>query len=242
VPLALISDIHGNRVGLDAVLADLEQLGVEDGVCLGDVAQGGPQPAEALDRVQELGWPVVLGNADHFLLRVPEQPPEPVSESQLQVREWSLSQLTDAHRARIDGFAATVQRDLEGGARLLAFHGSPLSYDDVLLPETAPGSAYEARGADVLAGGHTHLQWTRRLGSGLFVNPGSVGLAYDRHQVREDFRTTPIAEYALLHADGGGIAVEFRRVPFDLERLVAAASANGHPRADEYAAQWRPLG
>src|SRR5215208_5215461 len=236
--LALISDIHGNCVGLDAVLADLEQLGVEDGICLGDAAQGGPQPAEALDRLQELGWPVVLGNADDFVLSVPEQPAEPVSESQLQVREWTLSQLTDAHRALIDGFAATVERDFEGGGRLLAFHGSPRSYDDVLLPETEPSAAYEAD-AEVLAGGHTHLQWTRRLGSALFANPGSVGLAYDRHQPPEDFRATPIAEYALLHADDTGVAVEFRRVPFDLERLLAAGLANGRPHADEYAGQWR---
>ena len=236
--LALISDIHGNCVGLDAVLTDLEQLGVEDGVCLGDVAQGGPQPAEALDRLQELGWPVILGNADDLLLRLPEQPAEPLSEGQLEVRDWTLSQLTEAHRAVIDGFPGTVELDLDGSGRLLAFHGSPRSYDDVLLPETNPSAAYEPD-ADVLAGGHTHLQWTRRLGSAIFVNPGSVGLAYDRHQPPEDFRTTPIAEYALLHGETSGIAIEFRRVPFDLDVLLAAASANGHPRAAEYGAQWR---
>jgi predicted phosphodiesterase len=236
--LALVSDVHGNCVALDAVLADIERLGVDSGICLGDVVQGGPQPADALDRVRELGWSVILGNADDFLLEVPEQSAEPVTESQLAVRAWTLSQLDDAHLALIRGFHATAERDLGDGARLLAFHGSPRSYDDVLLPETEPGPAYEAD-ADVLSGGHTHLQWTRRLGSALFVNPGSVGLAYDRHQPPEDFRTTPIAEYALLHAGAGGVAVEFRRVPFDLDRLLAAATANGRPYADEYAGQWR---
>jgi predicted phosphodiesterase len=55
--LALISDVHGNRVALDAALADIELIGVDGGVCLGDVVQGGPQPAAALDRVRELRCP-----------------------------------------------------------------------------------------------------------------------------------------------------------------------------------------
>ena len=235
--LALISDIHGNCVALDAVLADLQRVGVDAGVCLGDAAQGGPQPAQALDRVAELGWPVVLGNADDFLLRVPDDSPELITDAQLEVRDWTLSQLDDAHLDLIAGFAATVELELEGGASLLAFHGSPCSYDDVLLPETEPGSAYEAR-ADVLAGGHTHLQWTRRFGPALFVNPGSIGLAYDRHQSAENLVATPVAEFAVLHAGPGGAAVEFRRVPYDLDELLAAARAGGRPQSEAYSAQW----
>jgi predicted phosphodiesterase len=238
MPFALASDVHGNCVALDAVLADLERLGVDSGIFLGDVVQGGPQPAEVLARLQKLGWPVILGNADDFLLSVPEDSPEPVTETQLEVRDWTLSQLDEAHLARIREFPAILEIELDGGARLLACHGSPRSFDEVLLPETEPGPAYEAD-ADIVAGGHTHLQWTRRLGSGLFVNPGSVGLAYDRHQPPEDFRATPVAEYALLHAGPGGVAVEFRRVPYDLDLLLAAASANGRPGADEYAGEWR---
>jgi predicted phosphodiesterase len=237
VRLAVISDIHGNRVALDAALADIERIGVDDGICLGDVAQGGPQPAEVLDRLDELGWPVILGNADDLLLRVPDDSPEPITDTQLAVRDWTRSRLTEAHFASIDSFAATLELELPGGARLLAFHGSPRSYDDVLLPETEPGPPYRAD-ADVLAGGHTHLQWSRRLGPALFVNPGSVGLAYDRLRPPDQIRATPVAEYAVLHAGEGGTAVEFRRVPYDLAPLLAAAAAGQRPDADEYAALW----
>jgi predicted phosphodiesterase len=237
VRLALVSDIHGNHVALDAALADIERIGVEDGICLGDAVQGGPQPADVLDRLHELGWRVILGNADDFLLRVPDDSAEPITEQQLAVREWSRSRLTEAHLALIEGFAATVALELPGGAKLLAFHGSPRSYDDVLLPETEPGPAYE-NDADVLAGGHTHLQWARRLGPALFVNPGSIGLAYDRLRPPDEIRPVPVAEYALLHAGDGGVAVEFRRVQYDLEALLAAAAAADRPDADEYAALW----
>jgi predicted phosphodiesterase len=235
--LALISDMHGNRVALDAALADIERIGVDGGVCLGDVAQGGPQPAEVLDRHPKLGWPVILGNADDFLLRVPDDSPEPITERQLAVRDWTLSRLTASHIELIESFSPTFEIELPGGRTLLACHGSPRSYDDVLLPETEPGPAYETD-ADVLAGGHTHLQWTRQLGPALFVNPGSVGLAYDRHRPPDEIRPRPIAEYALLHAGDGGLAVEFRRVPYDLDALLAAAAAGERPDADEYAELW----
>jgi predicted phosphodiesterase len=228
---ALISDVHGNCVALDAVLDELRELGVERGACLGDAVQGGPQPREVLDRLAELGWPVVLGNSDDFLLEVPTDSPEPVTDEQLEVREWTLAQLEPSHLEQIRSFPPTVTLDVDG-VQLLAFHGSPSSYDDVVLPETDDDDAARLLGGDapLLAGGHTHLQWTRRIGDALYVNPGAVGLAFDRH--REPLRPIPVAEYALVSRR----AVEFRRVPFDLEALRRAARAR--PHGDEYAAAW----
>ena len=75
MPLALVSDIHGNDTALAAVVAELERLGIERVVCLGDAVQGGSQPREVLDRLAALGWPVILGNADDFLLEIPATRP-----------------------------------------------------------------------------------------------------------------------------------------------------------------------
>lgn len=66
--IALIADIHGNVVALDEVLAELEKKAVDQIVCLGDVAAGGPRPAQTLERLRELDCPVVMGNADQWLL------------------------------------------------------------------------------------------------------------------------------------------------------------------------------
>ena len=66
--VALISDLHGNLVALDAVRADARRLGVDAVVCLGDVATLGPHPREVLAAVDELGTPTILGNHDEFLL------------------------------------------------------------------------------------------------------------------------------------------------------------------------------
>ena len=82
VPLALVSDIHGNDTALARVAAELERLRIEHVVCLGDAVQGGSQPREVLERLDALGWPVILGNADDFLLEVPTDSPEVFTEVQ----------------------------------------------------------------------------------------------------------------------------------------------------------------
>ncbi len=54
--IAILSDIHGNLVALEAVLADLATQGAEQMVCLGDLAFSGPQPHECVALIRALGW------------------------------------------------------------------------------------------------------------------------------------------------------------------------------------------
>ena len=235
--LALISDQHGNDVAFQAALEDVERVGVDEVVCLGDVVQGGTQPAETLDRLAALGCDTVLGNADAFLLEIPDDSPEPVTERQLEVRDWTLAQLGSFHLEQIRAFAPVVRHEHDGLA-LILFHGSPRSYDDVLLPELG-GEALEpfpGHDAALLAGGHTHLQWTRRIGDALYVNPGSVGISYDRHG--DPLALRPLAEWALVTIEDGTVAVEFRQVPYSVADVRAAALRSDRPYADEWAAQW----
>ena len=237
--LALISDQHANDVAFRAALEDVERLGVEEVVCLGDVVQGGTEPAQSLDRLAALGCGTVLGNADAFLLEVDPESPEPITERQLEVREWTLSQLSAWQLEQIRSFAPVVRRELDG-ASMVFCHGSPRSYDDVLLPELG-GEALEpflGQEAALLAGGHTHLQWTRRIDDAVYVNPGSIGISYDRHAA-EPPALHPLAEWALVTVADGAVSVEFRQVPYAVEDVQAAAKRSGRPYADEWAAQWQ---
>ncbi len=235
--LALISDQHANDVAFGSVLEDVERIGVDEIVCLGDVAQGGAELAQTLDRLAALGCETVLGNADALLLEVPTDSPEPITERLLEVRECTLSQLDSSQLDGIRSFAPSVRREPDGVA-LLFFHGSPGSYHDVLLPESGDGplEPFVGHDAALLAGGHTHLQWSRRLGDALYVNPGSVGISYDRH--RDPLALRPLAEWALVTVRDGAVAVEFRQVPYAAEEVRAAAARSGRPHADEWAAQW----
>lgn len=235
--LALVSDQHGNDVAFRAVVEDLERLGIDDVVCLGDTTQGGAEPVQTLDRLAALGCETVLGNADDLLLELPTDSPEPITERLLEVREWTLSQLSSSHLERIRSFAPVVRREAEGVSMVFC-HGSPGSYDDVLLPEAGDEALAPFLGHDaaLLAGGHTHLQWTRRIGEALYVNPGSVGISYDRHRDPPVLRA--LAEWALVTLEDGTVAVEFRQVRYSVAAVQAAARRSGRPHADEWAAQW----
>jgi predicted phosphodiesterase len=125
---------------------------------------------------------------------------------------------------------------------LFAFHGSPNSYDDVILPRLDEDEFRGLLGpprADVLAGGHVHLQWLRRYATSLFVNPGSVGLSYDHVQPEDDFHVDAFAAYGRIYVEEDRIEVAFRRVPFDRDAVLAAIAASDGPHVDSRAAQWR---
>jgi predicted phosphodiesterase len=243
--ITLISDMHGNCVALDAVLADLRRYPATPLVCLGDAIQGGPQPAQVVARLRELACPVVMGNADAWLLTGQETGSEAISaEQQVKmdaVRVWSLAQLSEADQAFIAGFQPVVRVGTEAGQRLLCFHGSPASFDDVLLPTTPEDEFRRLLGgqaAEFFTGGHTHLQQLRRLGQGFFFNPGSVGRAFDHEQDEAHFRADPWAEYAVLTLEPGRPGLEFRRAPFEASALIHAYRTSGRPYAEEAAAQY----
>ena len=69
---AIISDIHGNLEALEAVLADIKGLGIDDIYCLGDVVGYGPNPRECVDLVMSSCKVCLLGNHDQGALFDPE--------------------------------------------------------------------------------------------------------------------------------------------------------------------------
>ena len=245
--IAIFSDIHGNCVALDEVLRDINRDPVDRIVCLGDAIQGGPQPAEVVTRLRELGCPVVMGNADAWLLTGDETADEGFSDERRRqmndIREWSLAQLSPADREFIQSFQPTVEIPLDTGHTLLCFHGSPASFDALILPDISQEALFELLGAHearVMTGGHTHVQFMRRISADarFFFNPGSVGFAYSHHQPEEGFQADPWAEYAILHSEGERLALEFRRVPFDVDILIAVFGSSGRPHADRSIAQY----
>ena len=244
--VAVISDMHGNDLAFEAVEADIREQKIDQIVCLGDAIQGGPQPASVVQRLRSLNCPVVMGNADAWLVSGEETADEGIPPERLkkmgEIRLWSLSQLTEDDVDFIANFQPTVTINLEDGLDLLCFHGSPTSFDDVILPAAPEQDFQKFLGAyadHVLTGGHTHAQQIRRNGKYFFFNPGSVGFAYGHNQPDDEFHADPWAEYAILTAENGQLSLEFRRVPFDAKELIRIYAESGRPFAEEAIAQYQ---
>jgi predicted phosphodiesterase len=187
-----------------------------------------------------------MGNADAWLLTGEETGDEGIPPERLrkmgEIRLWSLSQLTEEDRRFISGFQPTVTIPLENDLSLLCFHGSPTSFDDVILPSAPEEDFQKFLGAyadQILTGGHTHAQQIRRNGNYFFFNPGSVGLAYSHYQPDGQFFADPWAEYAILTAENGQMGLEFRRIPFDVQELIRIYRESGRPFAEDAIAQYR---
>jgi predicted phosphodiesterase len=240
--IAVVSDVHGNCVALDEVLADIQKSSIDKIVCLGDTIEGGPQPKETVERMRALSCPIVMGNTDAWLLDVHNETAEPASPEQSEVRAWALSKLSPSDLAFIRSYRPTVEFPVDDKWHLLCFHGSPLSYNDVLLPDT-PWEEWVRMlgpfGPAIMAGGHTHTQQVRRIGIGVFFNPGSVGLAYNYYAAKEHFLAESWAEYCILSSEFGRIGLDFRRVPFNLEELIRVARQSGRPHAEQFVADYR---
>jgi predicted phosphodiesterase len=215
--VALLSDMHGNAVAFRAALADLEERGPPDLiVALGDVAQGGPQPRECVELLQELACPCVYGNSDHLLVALDFGSEEP-DDRVLETAHWTREQLGEDGLAFLRSFAPTVST-----GRVLCCHATPTSIEDVVLPETEGIPSVDA---DAVAAGHVHHQWLRRFDRTLWFCVGAIG-------------TARRCEYALV--DDETLAVEFRSIVYDVGALIADARAKDFPQVDRWAELWFP--
>jgi putative phosphoesterase len=156
--VAVISDVHGNLPALEAVLDEIECLGVDAIVCCGDVAAG-PLPRETCERLMALdGARFVRGNADREMAA--GEPPA-----------WDTAQLEPAHRDFLASFEDTVTLEIDGLGHVLFCHGTPRSDEEIVTAITPePRLAAVMTGADVVVCGHVHVQFDRRAG----VEPDEV--------------------------------------------------------------------
>jgi len=222
--IALFSDIHSNYHALEAVLEDMKGQSVDKAICLGDITLKGPLPKQCVDRVRDLGCPVVLGNTDgcyhaeYHPSRFPTR-----NRSQVALREdydRHVAALTAADRAWLIGFPLTHTEWVEG-VRLDFFHAAPHHNYTLVMPWAEPAELEALRLADetlLSAFGHNHRPFVRFQSGRVVVNSGSVGLPFDGD---------PRPSYAIVEIGGGGVSAQIRRVRYDAEGAIRAARDSG---------------
>lgn len=237
--IALVSDIHANLVALDAALADIARRQVDQIVCLGDIADLGPNPAATLERLRELGCVCVQGNHDPFSEHFPGLET---------VVQWCQAQLSEQQLAFLDGLPATHTVALSPSVQLLCVHGSPHSYDTQFIQTTSDDELRAWSVGDqvvVTACGHTHVQLLRRVDAKTYVNVGSVGSPFAApFDGKNPPRCLKRIEYGIvewkegLAPAGGTLGVELVSLPLDFEAYSRAIRAAGFPEPDAWLRQW----
>jgi putative phosphoesterase len=239
VLLAVVSDIHGNLPALEAVLAELEAEEVDEFICLGDVALG-PQPRQTLRRIRALACPVVMGNWDAWILEgFPRASEEPWSRF-VEQGEWWAAKLSTDDRSFIRSFKPRLELRL-GDVELVCFHGSPSSYDDMILATTPHDDLLRLLDGchqPLLLGGHSHVQLVRVIEGRLLVNPGSVGLPFRGIPLGELQLVSPWAEYAVVRIEGSRVSVDLRRTRYDVDAMLRQTIESGAPHAAWWAETW----
>jgi len=223
--VAVVTDIHGNRRALHAVLRDLKQVAPDLVLHGGDLAFGGTHPGEIIDEICSRGWPGVLGNTDELL--------------------WTEERLTEIRSAhlklapllgRLRDLIAPM-RERVGDERLGWLKTLPTVYagDGFTVVHASPGDLWRAPmanaadeeiqrtyaelGVPVVIYGHIHVSYVRRLGGMTVANAGSISQSYDG-----DRR----AAYAVI--DGENVTI--RRVEYDAETEARDLLHSGLPHAE----------
>lgn len=237
--VALFGDIHGNLPAFEALLADLKTQVPDLLLCLGDVAMTGPYPNECLQSVAALGCGVVMGNADQALLEpLPALVAHGLPDEQeiYDLDAWSHAAVGEKERELVRAYQPTLRPVLE----LLAFHGSPANDTEVLNAGTPQERLTELRaeygGAPLWIGGHTHRPLLRNLDGWALLNPGSVGMPFER---RNGHYVNPArADYLVVDVVAGGHQLQFRQVPYAAGAVQDGFLAAKVPHAAKWVSDW----
>ncbi|MDX8500173.1 metallophosphoesterase family protein [Mesorhizobium sp. VK4C] len=238
--IAVLADIHGNVLALDAVLDDLERRGGADLVVnLGDCVSGPLWPRETMQRLEALGLPTVRGNHDR---RVAD---DPADEKMWPSDRYAQERLTPAQREAL--FALPLTLEIAPG--IVAFHARP-DHDEKYLADAivdghlvrAPLAAIRRRlksldpACRIALCSHSHRNELIRIPDGTVVfNPGSVGCpayADDTPPAHVSEQGTPHARYGIVELGAPGRPDRFQAIAVDYDHEAAAKQAEQAARPE----------
>ncbi|MBN2335598.1 metallophosphoesterase family protein [Candidatus Bathyarchaeota archaeon] len=224
--IAVFSDVHANIQALRNVLTDIRAQKPDMVCCLGDLVGYGPRPNEAVALLKEMETPTIMGNYDDGVgnergdCGCAYVTPVDKANGQKSI-DWTTAAVTADYKKYLRGLRSEIRLEA-GGHRVLMVHGSPRRINEYLhadRPEASLRRLLEPLDVDVLVCGHTHVPYHRVVDGVHVVNDGSVGKPKDGD---------PRACYALITL-GDEVEVEFRRVEYPVEQVMAEIVEAGLP-------------
>ena len=228
--IALFGDIHANWEALETVLADAEKQGCDSYVCLGDVVGYNADPVKCLEKIQEMGCPVVKGNHDEDAGG--EHSLEMMNPTAAEALQWTRDQLTADQREWLSRMR--MVRQVEDFTIVHSTLDQPNIWNYVTNKFDAM-SNFSYQFTQVCFHGHTHVPRVFVRGSRVqemqperisieagmkyFINAGSVGQPRDG-----DWR----ASYCIYDTDA--MVVSFHRLEYDIETTQKKIIDAGLPK------------
>ena len=218
----ILSDIHSNFDALTAVVRELDGLGMDALVCLGDIVGYGPSPNECCDLLRARGCISIAGNHDEAAVLPGEA--ESFNALARTAIAWTRNELSESNREYLRSLPREHRFD-----SFVIVHGAPTFHFEYILNVIDAQSAFERITAPVTFIGHTHVAevfyqdeqrrtFHQKLSGGgrievepqyrYIINPGSVGQPRDRN---------PQASFAYFDDTAG--VIEVRRVTYDVMRV-----------------------
>lgn len=251
--IAIISDIHGNALALDAVLKKVEELDAERIFCLGDLAMAGYDPNYTIEKMRELETlgtaTIIQGNTDKLIVNYSDEIFE-IVENALNVMAQALKDDVKIIKPENIEFLRALPEKLElveegierfrcaphtaHAIKICLCHGSPRRQDENLYPDTAMETlegATSATDADLIFCGHTHLPCGWQMENGkTVVNVGSVG----RPMQEGANAKTPVFVLLEIH-ENATFTVEHHFVPYNNQLAYEKVLERGFLHCEELA-------
>ena len=200
--MALISDIHGNYTALSEVLKAIDDMGIKDVYCLGDIVGYYPEINECCNELRRRNIKAIMGNHDWYIAGNGFCPR---SKSVDDCIAYQRSIITEENCGWLRGLP--VFRSV---GDLSLVHGG---WSDPIDEYVDPTEEYFRKvSGKYFASGHTHRQVICDLGGKVYCNPGSVGQPRD-NDPRAAFAAFDGAEFKLHR-----VGYDFNKVGYLMEK------------------------
>lgn len=228
--VAVLSDIHGNVIALEAVRKAIKREKPDAVLVAGDLVLNGHDPAGTVAALREFeaeGAIIVQGNTDIAVADFDYSAAFPwmsdgVPDAMKMAAEWAHDALDDEGLAWLRRLPAE-RRLIAADTMFLVTHASPGSQTAGFSTDLDPSVTIErlsGTDARMICCGHTHMPEVRDFGWKQIVNAGIAGYVFDGD---------PTASWALVTIDGEAVTAEIRRTEFDTMAAANAISARGLP-------------
>jgi putative phosphoesterase len=214
VRTAIISDVHANLPALNAVLAEIDSMGINHIISAGDVVGYYPFPNEVIQVFQERAVKGIAGNHDRTVIRTQVSRMNHVAG---EAAQWTARELSESSKKYLGSLPPRMHVTI-GGKLIGLYHGSPRDDVEYVFEEEADPELLRLSGTRLLILGHTHVPFIYRSKEGTIVNPGSVGQPRDGD---------PRACFMVHDSTKDDFTI--RRTEYDIESVVQAVERAGLP-------------